>query len=279
MLYGGAGGGMDAEADMARKRRCARQPACCPARPFAAPANAFKLRTVRFPPPRTDCKPASGPARRLQARKRPSTPAFTAKTKSKFQAPKTPPSHGLTGLAAIKAGAKKRRERRKEAAGWRGACSDGRVFAAHCSVRLPCRCVPRCAAVLFVGLFRAWGGQRQQFIKRLCLSHDALIFQEQISGLENASVARFFGLGCYQSGSAISGCFQGAAAIGPFVMGLRACLVRERACKPGRQPFEVSKPAQARWRGGQRPVLLQEQEPVQEPENASVARFQGLCCY
>ena len=174
---------MDAEADVARKRRCVRQPACCLARPFAAPANAFKLRTVRFPPPRTDCKPASGPARPFanpQARKRPSTPAFTAKTKSKFQAPKTPLSHGLTGLAAIKAGAKKRRERRKEAAGWRGACSDGRVFAAHCSVRLPCRCVPRCAAVLFVGLFRAWGEKRQRFIKRLCLSHDALLFQEQM---------------------------------------------------------------------------------------------------
>ena len=30
------------------------------------------------------------------------------KNRSKFQAPKTPPSHGLTGLAAIKSGAKKR---------------------------------------------------------------------------------------------------------------------------------------------------------------------------
>ena len=156
MLYGGAGGGMDA--DMARKRRCARQPACGPARPFAAPANAFKLHTIRFPPPRTDRKPAPEPARPFanpQACKCLSTLAFTAKTKSKFQAPKTPLSHGLTGLAAIKQGAKKRRERRKGAAGWRGACSDGRVFAAHRSVRLPCRCVPRCAAVLSVCPFRA----------------------------------------------------------------------------------------------------------------------------
>ena len=118
MLYGGAGGGMDAEADMARKRRCARRPACCPARPFAAPANAFKLHTIRFPPPRTDRKPAPEPARPFanpQACKRPSTPAFTAKTKSKFQAPKTPLSHGFRGFVAIDAGAKK----------WRGGVARG----------------------------------------------------------------------------------------------------------------------------------------------------------
>ena len=144
MLYGGAGGGMDAEADMARKRRCARRPACCPARPFAAPANAFKLHTIRFPPPRTDRKPAPEPARRLQACKRPSTPAFTAKTKSKFQARKRL-CRTVSGALLLST-----QERKSGAAGWRGACSDGRVFAAHCSVRLPCRRMPRCAVCRLV---------------------------------------------------------------------------------------------------------------------------------
>ena len=27
------------------------------------------------------------------------------------------------------------------------------------------------------------------------------------------------------------------------------------------------------------PALLQKQEPIQGPENASIARFDGLCCY
>ena len=36
------------------------------------------------------------------------SPFFRSEIRSKFKAPKTPPSHGLTGFAAIKAGAKKR---------------------------------------------------------------------------------------------------------------------------------------------------------------------------
>ena len=36
------------------------------------------------------------------------SPFFRSGIRSKFKAPKTPPSHGLTGFAAIKAGAKKR---------------------------------------------------------------------------------------------------------------------------------------------------------------------------
>ena len=38
-----------------------------------------------------------------------------------------------------------------------------------------------------------------------------LFFQEQISGPENASIARFDGLGCYQTSSEMGGVLQGVA--------------------------------------------------------------------
>ena len=39
-----------------------------------------------------------------------------------------------------------------------------------------------------------------------------LFFQEQIKGPKNASIARFDGIGCYQTDSEISGCLMAFAA-------------------------------------------------------------------
>ena len=101
-----------------------------------------------------------------------------------------PPSHGLTGLVAIKPGAKKpiavraacglsnaappMRQRGQTAATRRRPNRKGRIPEPDSS---------RC------GAFALW-----DFML-------ALIFQEQIPGPKNASIARFDGLGCYQTRS------------------------------------------------------------------------------
>ena len=75
------------------------------------------------------CRPKPAKAARARPDKPASSVRFCCKNRSGFKGPKTPPSHGLTGLAAIKPGAKKRapvfiaarcaRWRAQLAGGWR----------------------------------------------------------------------------------------------------------------------------------------------------------------
>ena len=142
-----------------------------------------------------------------------------------------------------------------------------------------------------------------------------LLFQEPIQGAKNASIARFDGLGCYQSRSEISGFperlsraafrgdFQNLPASGhapgkradkrplqtgpgaPQKMG-SACQPRAAVSAPPR-PHENATPKRPRqnaarpgrlWRRLLR-VLLLFQEQIQGAKNASIARFDGLGCY
>ena len=116
-------------------------------------------------------------------------------------------------------------------------------------------------------------------------------FQEQIKGPENAPIARFDGLGCYRIGSenalvfsvraAAGACWRRigsgfGAALGRLWGGWRA-QGRALAVLPpcgvwGPAPGPVCKLAGA-------PVLLQKQEQIKGPENAPIARFDGLGCY
>ena len=52
--------------------------------------------------------------------------------------------------------------------------------------------------------------------------------------------------------------------------------VAARACRPQTGQSRAGQAGQARK---QRPVLLQKQERIQRPENAPIARFDGLGCY
>ena len=112
--------------------------------------------------------------------------------------------------------------------------------------------------------------------------------QEQIKGPENAPVARFDGLGCYRIGSEMerwfSACGQRlglaggglAAAFGRLLGGWRAQGRAQAVLPPcgvwGPAPGPVRKLAGA-------PVLLQKQEQMKGPENAPIARFDGLGRY
>ena len=127
-----------------------------------------------------------------------------------------------------------------------------------------------------------------------------LLFQEQIKGPENASIARFFGLCCYQTSSEISDAFRnddGGCALAAAVMkGAPGEMLRDLAQPAARAGhwghWRCACSLAARLAGcganaakadaSQRPgacVLLLFCERIQGPENASIARFFGLCCY
>ena len=131
-----------------------------------------------------------------------------------------------------------------------------------------------------------------------------LQFQEQIKGPKNASIARFDGLGCYQSHSEISDVFRAGSAArtalrtgfkkvrfgfnaGSMQAGARTGCFRESArtdlAGQSRRPEKTPKRrkrAKAQASATQpNPVLLQFQEQIKGPKNASIARFDGLCCY
>ena len=147
--------------------------------------------------------------------------------RSKFQTLKTPLSHGLTGLAAIKPVAKSARFSGREQ---RLVCSGGRGFPSGAPLAV-CRC-----AALFIGLFKAAGQKAPAAHQAALFWRDALIFQERISGPENAPIARFDGLGCYQSRSgekAESGMAEsGNAAVHQAARGFRrrVCAGARRGC-------------------------------------------------
>ena len=120
---------------------------------------------------------------------------------------------------------------------------------------------------------------------------NALLFQEQIKGPENAPIARFDGLGCYRIGSENALVFSVRAAAGACWRRIGSGFLaafwrlwggwraqgRAQAVLPpcgvwGPAPGPVRKLAGA-------PVLLQKQEQIKGPENAPIARFDGLGCY
>ena len=126
-----------------------------------------------------------------------------------------------------------------------------------------------------------------------------LRFQEQIKGPKNASIARFDGLGCYQSHSEISDVFRaGSAAKTALQTGFkkvrcgfnagRACAgcFRKPVCpdlaaeSEARKAFKRRKHAKVQGSAAQpKPRLLRFQERIKGPKNASIARFDGLRCY
>ena len=156
---------------------------------------------------------------------------------------------------------------------------------------------------------------RQQ--RRRCFSRPTLFFQEQIQAPKNGSIARFQGLGCYQSESG----FRPAARLWVFGFQWRApaCAVccasnpmarseirlkRQRhfgariaACRSGLRTLSnrAAKPksccANKRQRtngSGQMAAVaalwisllaLRFQERIQGPKNAPIARFLGFSCY
>ena len=123
----------------------------------------------------------------------------------------------------------------------------------------------------------------------------SLSFREQIQSPENASIARFGGLGCYRSGSGKrwlatgerggceTGCWAAVMQGVPDEMlrvlqaaretGLRAALMPDAA--QSRTAGATRKASAARMRAF--PLFFREQ--IQGPKNASIARFDGLCCY
>ena len=121
-------------------------------------------------------KSAHKPQKREGIREtRPPIPRFCHGFRSEFKAPKTPPSHGLTGFAAIKSGAK--------------SADIQRVNSSQTGLR-------------------RLGGMRQPICDQTMngqsaaqATPDSLQKQEQIKGPENASIARFDGLCCYQTRS------------------------------------------------------------------------------
>ena len=120
------------------------------------------------------------------------------KNKSQFKAPKTPPSHGLTGFAAIKSGAK--------------SADIQRVNSSQTGLR-------------------RLGGMRQPICDQTMngqsaaqATPDSLQKQEQIKGPENASIARFDGLGCYQTRSGKMSCnLPSAGSLSAAAPDARAC--------------------------------------------------------
>ena len=130
-----------------------------------------------------------------------------------------------------------------------------------------------------------------------------LRFQERIKGPKNASIARFDGLGRYQSRTEIGNGFWARAAKAVLQMGFRRVLNTSARIRRGpghalaafrHQPARTwqaeagkqkkrSNVANVRKRKQAQPspipVLLQFQEQIKGPENASIARFGGLGCY
>ena len=140
--------------------------------------------------------------------------AFRSFFRSKFKAPKTALSHGFRGLAAIKAGAEP-------------AMLSGRLgrtcFAAPASARfhaglrafrpvyrppLSSRLAPanRPSAEQIPGA----AVQTTQKRRRICRLGSFALFRERIQSPKNAPIARFSGLGRYQSRSEMGSDFQGA---------------------------------------------------------------------
>ena len=121
-----------------------------------------------------------------------------------------------------------------------------------------------------------------------------LFFQEQIKGPENAPIARFFGLGCYQTRSergARKRCGKTPAKrlalkLAVFWPPRRRAQIshRIRAVKAGQRPnrrLAVGAKARAGEGRGRRvrslPLFFQER--TKGPENAPITRFFGLGCY
>ena len=121
-----------------------------------------------------------------------------------------------------------------------------------------------------------------------------LFFQEQIKGPKNAPIARFFGLGCYQTRSkrgARKRCGKTPAKrlalkLAVFWPPRRRAQIsyRIRAVKAGQRPnrrLAVGAKARAGEGRGRRvrslPLFFQER--TKGPKNASIARFFGLGCY
>ena len=103
--------------------------------------------------------------------------------------------------------------------------------------------------------------------------------QEQIKGPKNAPIARFDGLGCYQTHSEKSNGFQGGGPSRPEPVRGQPSRLFPKAC-PKRAP---NPPAGAATASQARPVVcrisLLFQEQIKGPENAPIARFDGLGCY
>ena len=144
---------------------------------------------------------------------------FCSGFESKSKAPKTPPSHGLTGFAAIKPVAKAAMvsERGRQRNCFSGGCQAGseyrRGFNADSMrvqrVQRVQRRLGRTAAAFGTRPARAcvWESAQKP---RMCESGPEaqprsrpvlLRFQERIQGPQNASIARFHGLRCYQTSS------------------------------------------------------------------------------
>ena len=129
-----------------------------------------------------------------------------------------PPSHGLTGFVAIKAGAKKRRlarcrRQQKRASGNRPGCEQ--VCGAG-----PQGAKTHPATARFLPLRPAACARFRRV---------SLHFQEQIQGPKNGPIARFQGLCCYQTDSKKG--FQTPGGKRRAVLAIRSCA---RACRPGR---------------------------------------------
>ena len=122
----------------------------------------------------------------------------------------------------------------------------------------------------------------------------ALFFQERIKGPKNGSIARFSGLGCYQTRSerrARKRCGKTPAKrlalkLAVFWARRRGGQIshRIRAVKAGQRPnrrLAVGAKARAGEGRGRRVRLLPLffQERTKGPENAPIARFSGLGCY
>ena len=157
--------------------------------------------------------------------------AFRSVFESKSKAPKTPPSHGLTGFVAIKPVAKlamvswpgRWRNRfvggRQAGSEYRRGFDAGstrvrRGFGADSGAQwtLSEPGPPRLAS----GKALKSREPAKTAMKRPCSKPVLLCFREQIQGPENASIARFDGLCCYQTGSEISDGFVAGAVAKPL---------------------------------------------------------------
>ena len=117
--------------------------------------------------------------------------------------------------------------------------------------------------------------------------------QEQIKGPKNAPIARFDGLGCYQTRSekkapkrVIS--WRGLRQRDGGRTRFGVVFDSPRLMRLSRAGLECGFPNRATRRfhgwgsggsGNGRPVSLQKQEQIKGPENAPIARFLGLGCY
>ena len=120
--------------------------------------------------------------------------------------------------------------------------------------------------------------------------------QEQIKGPENASIARFDGLGCYQSRSEIGNGFRMQAAWAGTGVGRKAqtgqmaCWLPGEAFATAHERFKAAPNSRcaaavkvqgrfAGWFRAHEAFFCCKSRQKKAPENASIARFQGLGCY